>query len=229
MAEEGARPLPPFHAVVCEPHWDTMSSAPLWGAAHLWWRLRALACDPAFAPALRPSSGPPALSPLRARVSARALHFTHLAATHGEVGAVCGFSHAPFDELERGWHAHTYAYPCWQYEWAPLGEPAQVLELDYARTEVEPASVCGEARLALGREPGLRANAVMLWVDYEVAPGVWACTAPQLDAGSGRQLPSPWRQAVRFLPPAHEAAAARVGVRLEVGGSGSLVVGIELD
>ena len=220
-----AAELPLFHAIACEPYFVTMANAPLWTAAQLWHRFKALASHPSFFAAFNPDHGAqPAIMPLRAAVYAQSVSFTHLHDTHGTVGSVCGFDHAPFDEVESGYHRHAFTYPVWQYDYRSVGEPVRVLTLDFVSAgDTDAASLAAVAGLPLsnasvdGGVP-LCANAVLLWVDYEVSAGKWVSTGPRPSTDGSGSLPTPWRQAVKFLPPeVMEAAAAGAGTQIERG------------
>lgn len=221
-AHEGVAPLPLFAAVLAEPYFATLVNAPLWTAAHLWHRFASLAGDPAFARAFAAR----AVMPLRAALRCQAVAFAQLHATHGPVGTVCGFDHAPFDDIEAGYAQHLFAYPLWQYEHTAVGAPATLLELDYAAAAHEgEGALSGEVLLhaappaahADARGGALPPNAVALWVDYELAPGCWVSTGPTPGAAGA---PTPWRQAVLFLPGPAPAAGVRVSAALARAGGG---------
>jgi hypothetical protein len=183
--------------------------------------MRALARQPAFAPAFTPGAGgAPAVVPLRAVVRAQAVRFARLQTAHGPVGTVSGFGHAAFDDDAQGYAGHTYAYPLWQHDSVAVGHPADVLTLDCCNDGDTGAagSPHGVAELPLADASGTPANGVVLWVDYALSPSVRVSTGP---AGDG--APTAWRQHVRFLPRVPEGchpAPSRIRVAVGVGGAG---------
>ena len=109
--------------------------------------------------------------PRRAQILVAAMELADLSGCHGLVGSVCGFSHAPLDEAQHDWFKNSFPYKLQGYRKRFLTAPTEVLGLDYQSYNY-PSSVWS------GRVPFLssgRCDAVVMWVDYDLAEGVSLC------------------------------------------------------
>jgi hypothetical protein len=117
--------LPSIRGVLVEPVFARMQHLPMPCALAAWLRGASLAAAAVAAGARCPVIVVPGVAVVRAQ----AIRVPSLAGSHGPVGSVCGFAHAPFDAIEADWHTHVFTYPLWQYEWTPAGPPVTLARL----------------------------------------------------------------------------------------------------
>ncbi|CAM9788936.1 unnamed protein product, partial [Laminaria digitata] len=90
-----------------------------------------------------------------------------LALSHGPVGSVLGFDHAPYDKrVGPRWHELLYPYPLRAYRNRLLTDTHNLLWLDYTAL---PTDV--EATVTMPPTASGTLHAVAIWVDYEMVQG----------------------------------------------------------
>jgi hypothetical protein len=212
-AADRGLPAPPFaHALVLEPAFGRLGAHPLACAVAAWRRAAALR------PLLRAGA---AVFPAAARVCAQAVWLRDLASSHGPVGAVDGFPHAPYDDVARHFAAHTFLYAMRDYEWRAASAPATAwARLSLAAGDAQlPATFAAELELGGGGGGGAPdcAHAVLFWVEFDGGDG----EGEPAFSSHPRAAPHA-RQLLRFLDPPlplrrADGAANAVRVRLAIG------------
>lgn len=96
----------------------------------------------------------------------------------------------------------TRTYAVWQHEHAACTAPFDLFPLDFA---IAPPTRVGTAPggVDVGRVREGGANAVILWIEYQMPDGTWPAalsTGPRVSQTSGEERPTPWAQGVHFLP-----------------------------
>ncbi|CAN0132511.1 unnamed protein product [Scytosiphon promiscuus] len=204
-------------ALVGEPFYYRMQSLVLYEAVNFWYLRRV------FNPALKPDAR---ILPMRAIVCVAGVELPELSLSHGPVGSVLGFDHAPYDDRIRSrWHELLYPYPLRAYKHRLLTETQDLLSLDYA-------SLPSDVRSTVTISPSLSGtvHAVAIWVDYQLdETSRWSTfggvvRGGQGDGESGRRGGVHEKQMLRFLSKPLEvergdaAAALTVSGRFDVEG-----------
>ncbi|CAB1110983.1 unnamed protein product [Ectocarpus sp. CCAP 1310/34] len=142
-------------ALVGEPFYYRMQSLVLYEAMNFWYLRRV------FDPALKPDAR---VLPMRAIVCVAGVELPDLSLSHGPVGSVLGFDHAPYDERVRPrWHELLYPYPLRAYKHRLLTDAEDLLSFEYTSlpTDVESTVTISPS------SPGT-VHAVAIWVDYQL-------------------------------------------------------------
>ncbi|CAM9336327.1 unnamed protein product [Ectocarpus fasciculatus] len=142
-------------ALVGEPFYYRMQSLVLYEAMNFWYLRRV------FNPVLKPDAR---VLPMRAIVCVAGVELPDLSLSHGPVGSVLGFDHAPYDERVRPrWHELLYPYPLRAYKHRLLTDAQDLLSFDYTSL---PTDV--ESTVAISPSSPGTVHAVAIWVDYQL-------------------------------------------------------------
>ncbi|CAM9565876.1 unnamed protein product [Ectocarpus sp. 12 AP-2014] len=169
-----------------------MQSLVLYEAMNFWYLRRV------FDPALKPDAR---VLPMRAIVCIAGVELPDLSLSHGPVGSVLGFDHAPYDERVRPrWHELLYPYPLRAYKHRLLTDARDLLSFDYTSL---PTDVESSVHISPS-SPGT-VHAVAIWVDYQLSEtsrwstyGGWFRGGAG-DGNAGRRGGVHEKQMLRFL------------------------------
>ena len=108
--------------------------------------------------------------PQRAMVMIAAVELPDLSTSNGLLGKVCGFDHQPLDSVRESWHTYTFPYKMSQYRKKFLTKPTEVHVFEYQ--DFNSANDCHYSTLNIPFNTNGRSDAVLIWVDYQLAPGI---------------------------------------------------------
>jgi hypothetical protein len=109
---------------------------------------------------------------------AAAVELTDLSGSFGSVGSVSGFDHSALDARQATWHTHMFPFKLGGYRKRLITAPRAIATLHYTAANVPGSIAQAEAVVSAPVVQDGRCDCVVMWVDYDLSPGVFGTTIP---------------------------------------------------